>query len=190
MSHTALTHFIDVPLDKNSPGYTPTFLSVNVKPARRVVDTKLHSAPILSRLRPTNHMLEKSQGSIEHTMEVDGVANVCIRAAAASSTKPMRFGIRVVKTDTDPIVAQKGKTELDTHLSHMEVEMKRLTMGMSTILKEADFAKERDSVFHQQTVSMHAATTFWPMVQVSVLLLTGFTQASHIVRFFQSRRII
>ena len=103
----------------------------------------------------------------------------------------MRFGLRVVKTDNDPSSLEKGSgTDLDGHLSHMELEMKRIQIGMKRILAEADFAKDRDSAFHKQTQDMHAATIFWPIVQMCVLLMTGFTQASHIVRFFQSRRII
>jgi len=178
-------------VDKNDPEYGPTFLSISVKPANRVTDTKLHSAPILERLKPTNQLLEEREGRIEHTFEVDGEASICIRASSSGKHKTMRFGLRVVKTDTDPVKAIEGSgTDLDGHLSHMEVEMKRIQSGMKRVLSEADFAKERDSLFHKQTQDMHSATIFWPIVQVCVLLMTGFTQASHIVRFFQSRRII
>lgn len=72
----------------------------------------------------------------------------------------------------------------------MEMEMKRIQTAIKGILRQADFAKERDAVFHQQTAAMHSATIFWPIVQSCVLIMTGFTQASHIVRFFKSRRII
>jgi len=70
------------------------------------------------------------------------------------------------------------------------MEMKLITNGMKTILSEADFSKEREAVFHQNTESMHAASIFWPIVQTCVLIMTGFTQARHIVTFFQQRRII
>jgi len=187
----------DIPLDKTDPDYAPTFLMLNVVPADRVTDTKLHSAPILSRLHPKNQIIDSVEGKMVHTMEVDGKADICVRASAASSIRPMRFGIRVVEKD-DPALGELfdgkskegDKEKLATHLSHMEMEIRRIQMGMTRILGEADFAKERDSIFHKQTQSMHSATIFWPIVQVCVLIMTGFTQASHIVRFFQSRRII
>jgi emp24/gp25L/p24 family/GOLD len=85
---------------------------------------------------------------------------------------------------------QEDLSPYDSHLSHFELEMQRIESGMRHILAEAEFAKAKDALFHKQTVNMHLATTYWPMVQVLVLLMTGFTQASHIVRFFKSRRII
>jgi len=68
--------------------------------------------------------------------------------------------------------------------------MVRLKNEMSVILREADFAKEREMVFHGQSISMNAASMWWPIIQLSVLLLTGFTQAMHMIGFFKSRHII
>ena len=189
----------DAPLDKTDPEYSPTFIALTVDPADRVTDTKLHPSPVRNRLHPQNVVVEKPEGKFKHTMEVDGNAEICIRASAASSAKPMRFGLRVVEEDdySDLLMDQKDeagkeedKAKVSAHLSHMEMEIRRIQSGMVRILGEADFAKERDSMFHRQTQSMHSATIFWPIVQVCVLIMTGFTQASHIVRFFQSRRII
>ena len=58
------------------------------------------------------------------------------------------------------------------------------------MVKQAEFAKEREQVFQEQHEHMHEAAMWWPVVQVCVLIMTGFTQASHITRFFKSRRII
>jgi len=181
----------DIILDKKDEDYARTHLTINVRPANRVTDTKLHSAPILDRLHPKSLVLTKREGTLEHRFEVDGQADVCIRNQGAGSENPMRFGLRIVKTDHDVITPIAGTgSDLDGHLSHMEMEMKRIESGMKRVLSEADFSKERDALFHKQTLSMHSATLFWPIVQVFVLLATGFAQASHIVRFFQSRRII
>jgi hypothetical protein len=160
-----------------------------VRPASRVTNTKLHSAPILNRLKPTHLQLEALEGSVEHSFEVDGRANICIKAESATRETPVRFGLRVeIKKPTRTKLA--AATNVDGHLSHMEVELQRIGDEMKTILKEADFSKQRDALFHQQTLSMHSACLFWPVMKVCVLIMTGFTQASHIVRFFQSRRII
>lgn len=179
----------DISLDRRSKHYSPTHLSIDVKPASRVTDSKLHAAPILNRLKPTNLQLDSAEGSVEHAFEVDGRASICIKAGAATRDNPMRFGLRVLKKRGDAKKLGSAK-DVGGHLSHMEAELQRIGDEMKAILKEADFSKERDAVFHRQTLSMHSATIFWPIVKVCVLLMTGFTQASHIVRFFQSRRII
>jgi hypothetical protein len=72
----------------------------------------------------------------------------------------------------------------------METELKRLQMGMRTVLSEADYAKDRDSVYHQEARVLDEATIFWPVVQVCVLIMTGVAQVAHIVNFFKTRRII
>lgn len=183
------SHTIDLILDQTHEHYAPVYITVELNPARRVMETDLHMAPVRSKLHPTSVLLEQKEGSITHKMELDGTATVCIRAGEASRQHPLRVGFRIASTELDPVTPTET-TDVDPHLTHMEIELRRIQMGMDHILKEADFGKEREAVFHKHTLSMHQATTFWPMVQVCVLLLTGFTQASHIVRFFQSRRII
>lgn len=168
------------------------FLTVNVRPAARVIDTKLHSAPILSRLKPTHARLTERAGNVTHVTEVDGVAAVCLRWETLDAPV-RRVGLRVVhdRSVRGAILASAERAlDVDHHLTHMEAEFNRLGMGMQRVLSEADYAKERDSLFHRHTQALDEATLFWPVVQVSILLMTGFAQATHIVRFFKSRRII
>jgi hypothetical protein len=185
------TQSIDILLDTQDPAYGPVYITVNVVPAKRVFDTDLHVAPIRHRLKPTSVLLEHTNGTVTHKVEVDGAVNICLRAGLATAEKPLRFGWRIQLSEADPIPSSAADAaSVDRHLSHMELELKRIQVGMHHIIKQADFAKEREAVFHQNTLRMHAAATFWPIVQVCVLIITGFTQASHIVRFFKSRRII
>lgn len=196
----------DLIVDKDQNGFGPVYLTVNTVPSKRVLDTILHESPIKSRLKPTTKVLEQTKGSVVHRFEVDGIANICFRASTSSSKHPQRFSVHVETSEQDPRIllptpskdgtdrkmedSKKEADVVDTHLSRMETELQRITIAMNHVLKEADFNKDQDSLFHKQTLAMHSATTFWPIVQVCILLITGFTQANHIVRFFKSRRII
>lgn len=188
----------DTILDTKDPDYTPSFITLNEKPADRV-STDKHHLPELDGLHPKNELIESAKGKLEHTMELDGKVDICFGTAEGSKVRHLRFGVRVIeKTDFDPDVYKESKEDqkeadkvkVSSHLSHMEMELHRVQMGMDKVFSEADFAKERDSLFHKNTQSMHAATIYWPILQVCVLIMTGFTQATHIVRFFKSRRII
>ena len=180
--------------DTTDPAYGPVYLSVSVTPSKRVLDTQNHPSVIQQRLKPTSELLKQKKGDLTHQVEVDGEAKICVRASGASNTNYMRFGLEIDVKDSIKYKDSKDEAAtgdaLDGHLSHMEMEMRRIQNGMKTILSEADFSKSREAVFHQNTESMHAASTFWPIVQTCVLIMTGFTQARHIVQFFQSRRII
>lgn len=184
---------IDLVEDTTAPKYGPVYLSISVTPSKRVLDTGNHPSVIQQRLKPTSELLKQQTGVLIHKVEVDGEAKICIRASGATQENYMRFGLQIDidEEDEGSIGGSSGSAgDLDENLSHMEMEMKRIQNGMKTILSEADFHKEREGVFHQNTESMHAASTFWPIVQTCVLIMTGFTQARHIVQFFQSRRII
>jgi hypothetical protein len=116
------------------------------------MDTKLHMAPVKQHLKPTSQMLTSKQGYVVHKFEFDGEANICVRASTASVKNPMRFGLRVKTTDNDPTISKKGKGEeldVNNHLGHIEMEMKRIEVGMKSILAEADFSKDRDWLYHQ-----------------------------------------
>lgn len=79
---------------------------------------------------------------------------------------------------------------MNHHWTHMEDEIRHLLGAMKNIQKSADYSKNRESAFHDKTVAMHSASMWWPIVHVCVLIVTGFTQATHIVRFFKSRRLV
>jgi hypothetical protein len=104
----------------------------------------------------------------------------------------MRFSLRIEKENEARAHEEEtaDQTSVDKHLTHMEMEMKHLMNSMKDIIAEADFSKDRETHFHHQTLSMHAASMWWPIVQLCVLLLTGFTQANHVVRFLKSKRLI
>ncbi len=141
---------------------------------------------------PVSHEMKQLQGSFVHHVKSDAELNICIRASSAGSKNPMRFAIRLEEMGDEELAESKlppAKT-VDLHLSFMEQQFERIESQMHAVLKEADFSKERDSIYHAKTDAMHKATVFWPIVHVGILLLTGFTQANHIVQFFKKRRII
>lgn len=143
---------------------------------------------------PIIELITSERGTITYEVPESGEVSACIRATAATATAPMRFGIQMSKED-EAEAHDKGKIEppensIDQHLTHMEIEMKHLQTSMRNIISEADFSKQRETRFHHQTLSMHAASMWWPIVQVCVLLLTGFTQANHVVRLLKSKRLV
>jgi hypothetical protein len=185
---------LDLVEDTTDSAYGPVYVSVSVTPSKRVLDTGNHPSYIQQRLKPTSELVKEKQGNLTHKVEVDGEAKICVRASGASNENYMRFGIQIdIEDSTKYNVGKNDENnagDLEGHLSHMEMEMKRIQNGMKSILSEADFSKSREAVFHQNTESMHSACIFWPIVQVCVLIMTGFTQARHIVTFFQKHRII
>ena len=148
----------------------------NILPGRKRKDFK-----------PVSEEIKSPTGSISQLIEDAGEFAVCIRASPASAKNPMRFGL-AVKTGRSKSEQTERKDK--EHLSGIEMSLARLTDEMEEILDEADFAKEREMIFHNQSRSMAQASVYWPILHLAVLCITGVTMANHIVRFFKSRHII
>lgn len=94
--------------------------------------------------------------------------------------------------------AKEAKTKDPEHLEHKEIttKMSRLERDLQTLnnrvkacLNNADYNKDQENIFHEQSVSMHKASRYWPIIQLTVLIVTGFTQANHIVRYLKTHHI-
>lgn len=202
--HNLIQWLIDIVFDKKNPAYAASWITIASRQSKKsATDYKFNPQEWKKQFKsekhaqsgkPTTIELSSTIGSVEHTTILSGEVQVCFRPSGASSIHPMRFGLQVDKEDEVHAHEDLGNTfnltATDHHLTHMEVEMKHLVVSMKNILHEADYGKDREMAFHEKTLSMHAASMWWPIVQLSVLMLTGFTQVNHMVRFFQRRRIV
>lgn len=143
-----------------------------------------------------------------------GTVEICVQSILASARKPARFHLKVDTAasdneyddddgfydDDDHISesASKSKTKDPDHLEHRELstKMTRLERDLQTLqnrvkacLNNADYNKDQEALFHEQSISMNKATKYWPMIQLTVLIVTGFTQANHIVRYLKTHHI-
>lgn len=156
--------------------------------------------------------LVQKEGRIEFLTGKDsGTIEVCMQSILASPNQPERIHIQVEEAasddeyddddqylddDTRP---KEKKTKDPEHLEHREIttKMSRLERDLQTLhnrvkacLNNADFNKEQEASFHEQSISMNRAARYWPMIQLVVLLITGFTQANHIVRYMKTHHIV
>ena len=188
---------IDIFLDGRHPANSPTFISFSVhelNPSDTNWKSEMKNKLLLNKSVPQTERLDTQEGTLRYEVPVNGEVNVCIRAAGASTKRPMRFSLEINKEDDvaahDEELLEEDQSPAEHHFSHIEMEIRHLQRSMKNIISEADFSKDRETQFHHQTLSMHSASMWWPMVQVAVLLLTGFTQGNHVVRFLKTKNLI
>jgi hypothetical protein len=152
--------------------------------------------------------LETKRGSLEYITKQDGAVLICVQSMTASAKTPTPISLRVTElpageesTDTPPSpeksAADAALEQLDAqsqqkakeHFSQMEKTLQNLISKTDMILRQADYAKELEVEFHEQSIAMNKASQWWPIVQLCVLLVTGFTQANHMVAFFRKHHI-
>lgn len=171
----------------------PTTITITQRaPLKRVRDYLPHGpkskiAPTKKKAKPSIHPLTNHNGKILHRAAHDGELSVCLRSTSATEENPQRFGIQVLSGHDDEHYAHEGT---EHHLSKLQTHIMRMNDEVQGVLAEADMAKEREMVYHDQSESMHAGAMYWPVLHVCVLVLVGVTQAGHMIRFFKSKSLI
>jgi len=206
----------DIDVERNSRKYAPSYLTLLEKPIETLEEQRLEHATDAQSLaqrraqlndltrkrkpKPVSQEITERSGSFLHRIHADdAVVDVCIRGSKASPKNPMLVHVRVEELEEDVLdefeqeKADQNRVPLlgvEHHWSFMETQLDRIEHEMHTMIKEADFFRERDALYHQQTDDLHKATLFWPILHCCILVATGFTQANHIISFFKQRRII
>lgn len=144
--------------------------------------------------------LEQQQGSIQFlTGDEDGTVEICVQSILASIKNPNRFTLKVTWAAADEEEEKRQKSKeggggLDssavlTNMGRLERDIQTLQNRVKACLNNADFNKEQEASFHQQSVSMNKAAFYWPMIHLVVILAAGFTQANHIVTYLRRHHI-
>jgi len=157
------------------------------------------------------HDVTSKTGSVDFTTLDDGKVMICVQALAASSVNPFPVSIKVTEspagsesvgsgreaqapghpgaTAAENLLDSESQKNAKEHFSMMEQMLSRLISKTDMILRQADYAKELEVDFHEQSIAMNRASQWWPIVQLCVLLMTGFTQANHMIQFFKKHHI-
>ncbi|KAL3806083.1 hypothetical protein ACHAXA_006217 [Cyclostephanos tholiformis] len=150
--------------------------------------------------------LNAKKGNVEYITKQDGQVSICVQSLTASAINPTPISLRVTESAAGEESVGPGKEatsdvapgqQLDSesqrnakvHFSQMEKTLSSLISKTDMILKQADYAKELEVEFHEQSIAMNKASQWWPILQLSVLLITGFTQANHMIQFFRKHHI-
>jgi len=146
--------------------------------------------------------LVKREGTIEFlTGEEDGTVDICVQSIIANRNAPSRISLSVLMEADDSEVDEEesgkedqasdrlGHDEVKTQMSRLERDLQTLNNRVRAILNNADFNKDQEVAFHDQSVSMHSASMYWPIIQVLVIVITGITQAHHIITYMRSHHI-
>lgn len=146
--------------------------------------------------------LEQQRGSVEFlTGDADGLIEICPQAYGATRLNPSRISLKVTsqaETTDEQKAARKlmkqGPTLEEEFLvkaqgSQITQELQRLEEKVYELISNSESSKEREVEFHKQCVSLNRAVRYWPMFRILILLVAGYMQASHIIRFMKARHI-
>ena len=146
-------------------------------------------------------------GQIEFfTGERDGFVEICVQAYLATAKDPRRFGMSVVlksmevynreKEAKEPVkafpnVPQQIQSDmtLAVETSRITKELERHKQRVQDISGNMAASKDRQASFHETSVSLSRGVRRYPIFRICILLVAGYMQASHVVRYMRSRHI-
>lgn len=152
--------------------------------------------------------ITETSGRLEFlTGDRDGFIEICAQAYLATSTEPRRFGMAVSKMSMEEYEDEKNKVKKEARndvkvpdniqsemlvkveTSRITTELERFTKRIQDISNTAQSSKERESSFHQSSISLSRAVRRYPIFRICILLVAGYMQASHVVKYMRSRHI-
>mmetsp|Transcript_25023 Transcript_25023/g.38294 ORF Transcript_25023/g.38294 Transcript_25023/m.38294 type:complete len:302 (+) Transcript_25023:286-1191(+) len=148
--------------------------------------------------------LTKREGTIKFmTNDMDGKVDICVQSIIASAKAPSRISLNVSMEATEGADSQDEDSsaadasgegwkadDIKTQMGRFERDLATLKSRVKHIISNADFNKEQADDFHENSVAMNRAATYWPIVQLVVFVVAGFTQANHIVTYMKTRHIV
>jgi hypothetical protein len=137
----------------------------------------------------------------------DGYVEVCMQAYTATKAAPRRMGLRITtlpaaeyeqqqmkekaKAQKEVVLPKEIANEmlLKVETSRITTELERFTKRIQDIGNGASQSKDRESSFHQVSVKLSRAIRRWPIFRICILLIAGYMQVSHVVKYMKSRHI-
>ena len=147
--------------------------------------------------------LEDQRGTIEFmTGDADGLIEICPQAYGATRLNPSRISLKVTskgeqseeQKEARKLLKQNGPSLEEEFLvkaqgSQISQELQRMEEKVYELISNTEVSKDREVEFHQQILDLNRAVRYWPMFRILILLVAGYMQVSHIIKFMKSRHI-
>lgn len=187
-------------------------ISISITPRDgKGVILKNKSPPGTTNNVPLKHreVLKQKRGSFVYAtgdIEVGGVLEICIQSYTATEESPSRVTVNLVSEDDSEFrfsdaekrqqlgEGQQRKLEVEIQLlreesSRITAELSRMYRRVKSITGDAQYSKKSEQNFHDHSLKLNSAVSFWPLVRLVVVLIGGILQVSHVVDYMKSRHI-
>jgi len=121
-----------------------------------------------------------ASGSLVYTSQ--GLTHLCFKSSVVPSPSKCTLSIK----RSHPSHPVQDSLEFGQILTDLNLLRDRTT----AIIAEADYTKAAEVEFHDQSLKMNRAAVWWPVVQIMVLIVTGFAWVVNITAFFRKKKLV
>ena len=154
---------------------------------------------------PQSYQITQEKGSFKYKLKHLDDVKICVQSLTASVHKPTFLSLRVKEIDEEDVLEaehydqalQEQLNEYNKknrgamlHLEWVEKEMSRLIREVNKLAGHSQSSKERNVKFHEASIKMRKALTFWKKVQILILIVFGAYNASNLIKHLKIKGII
>ncbi|KAG7377565.1 Transmembrane emp24 domain-containing protein 9 [Phytophthora pseudosyringae] len=130
-------------------------------------------------------------GAISFTAQVNGPHWVCVGLDSSNYALPddasMRFALRLTMgTSHEEYQNLARKNQMDD----LHLEIMKLRDRVSAIQRNQDYAKEKNFALQSSIESNNQRATWVSVLQIALLLITGFYQGKHLQAYFHKKKLV
>jgi hypothetical protein len=129
---------------------------------------------------------DQANGHVNYIVDNSGYFTYCLEQSK-NWGEPTRIKM-VITYGFD--MAYYEKLAKNEAFDGMDVSVRELNDLLAIVLNEADYQKSKEVAFHAETENMNRGATWWPMMQVAILIGTALFQVQHLKVFFKRHKLI
>jgi hypothetical protein len=132
------------------------------------------------------------------------VVEVCVQSYFASMMDPSRIGLNITSSDDSEEVEEEGIGSLSDEdfqiikdsnrvikegTSVVTKDLVNLEKKLHNIMKDINHSAKQSADFQEKSLKLSKAVRYWPMFRISVLLIGGFFQVSHVIGYMKRHHV-
>jgi emp24/gp25L/p24 family/GOLD len=123
-----------------------------------------------------------------------GLLEVCVQSFSAKHDAPSRVSVLVRRKSESRVGGITSSGEEDVRKLSMlsnviSADLTRFEQRARELGANSDQARDQEKEFHGQSIKLNRAVKYWPIFRMVVLVVGGYAQVTHVVRFMKSRHI-
>ncbi|RLN56320.1 hypothetical protein BBJ29_008905 [Phytophthora kernoviae] len=131
------------------------------------------------------------KGSISFTAQHNGVHWVCASLDTSNYALPddatMRFALKMTMGTSH---AEYQNLAKKNEMNDLHLEILKLRDRVRAIQRNQDYAKEKSLTLQSSIESNNYRATWVSVLQIGILLVTGFYQAKHLQGYFHKKKLV
>lgn len=149
------------------------------------------------------HQIENVEGTLVfETGGIDGHVEICVQSLSASRVNPARIALNITaraavdemavvdQPQNEPPLVLDPSQMLSYYTSGITEEMTRLHTRMREVVANAEYSRDVEVGFHQQSVELNKAVFYWPAFRILILIVAGVVQVTSVLNYMKSRHYI